>query len=48
VRLGLALSEKQIPQVVGKTEKAREQMEVLEGSIALRRQALQSMVDGLS
>jgi len=38
--LGLALSEKQIPQVVEKIEKPKEQMEGLESSVVLRRQTL--------
>jgi len=40
VSLGLALSEKQTPQVVEKIEKPKEQMEGLESSIVLRRQTL--------
>jgi hypothetical protein len=40
VSLGLALSEKQIPQVVEKIEKPREQIEGVESSIVLRRQTL--------
>ena len=38
VPLGLALSEKQTPQVVEKIEKPKEQIEGLESSIVLRRQ----------
>jgi hypothetical protein len=38
--MGLALSEKQIPQVVEKVEKPQEQMEGLESSVVLRRQTL--------
>jgi hypothetical protein len=38
--LGLALSEKQMPQVVEKIEKEKEQMEGLESSVVLRRQTL--------
>jgi hypothetical protein len=40
VRLGLALSEKQTPQVVGNIGKPNELMEGLELSIVLRRQML--------
>jgi hypothetical protein len=40
VRLGLALSEKQTPQVVEKVEKPKEQIEGLESSFVLRRQTL--------
>jgi hypothetical protein len=40
VRLGLALSEKQTPQVVEKIEKPKEQIEGLESSVVLRRQTL--------
>jgi hypothetical protein len=40
VSLGLALSEKQNPQVVEKIEKPKEQMEGLELSVVLRRQTL--------
>lgn len=39
VSLGLALSEKQNPQVVEKIEKPKEQIEGVESSIVLRRQA---------
>jgi len=38
--LGLALSEKQIPQVVEKIEKPKEQIEGVESSAVLRRQTL--------
>jgi hypothetical protein len=38
--LGLALSEKQTPQVVEKIEKPKEQMEGLEPGVVLRRQTL--------
>ena len=40
MRLGLALSEKQTPQVVEKIEKPKEQIEGLESSVVLRRQTL--------
>jgi hypothetical protein len=36
--LGLALSEKQNPQVVEKIEKPKEQLEAVESSVVLRRQ----------
>jgi hypothetical protein len=39
--MGLALSEKQIPQVVEKIEKPQEQMEGLESSVVLRSYAIQ-------
>jgi hypothetical protein len=38
VSLGLALSEKQTPQIVEKIEKPKEQIEGLESSFVLRRQ----------
>jgi hypothetical protein len=38
--LGLALSEKQIPQVIENTEKRSESMETLEQAVVLRRQTL--------
>ena len=40
VRLGLALSEKQTPQVIEKIETPTEQMEGLESRVALRRQTI--------
>jgi hypothetical protein len=46
VSLGLALSEKQIPQLVEKIEKPKEQIEGVESSMVLRRQTLHNLVDG--
>jgi hypothetical protein len=38
--LGLALTEKQIPQITENTEKPKEQIEGVESSFAIRRQTL--------
>jgi hypothetical protein len=40
VSLGLALSEKQTPQIVEKIQKPKEQIEDVESSVVLRRQTL--------
>ena len=46
VLLGLALSEKQNPQVIEKIEKPKEQIEGLESSVVLRRQTLFPLKSG--
>ena len=46
VRLGLALSEKQIPQIVENTEKRKQLMELLESDSARPRQALTCRAGG--